>query len=123
MKLWKKQGQNEPNANYQWGQAVPLEQAKAGDIIQYRDFKWVRRITKKNGDWKEKDGTFSQHTAILASNQDGGLWEVYEQNIGKIRSVMLNSVYLKATTSTDSRGNQVQVEISGKFWIYRPQAK
>lgn len=113
------------DTDYKWGTSVQLAGAQAGDVIQYRDFKWVRRVTHANGAWEENEFTYPHHTAILGNKKQGSsdIWDVYEQNIKQKRTVQKNEVYLANTEYTDSDGATVTIKVSGTFWIYRAQKK
>lgn len=119
-------GKVTPNANYVWGTLVSLANAKSGDIIQYRNFTWTRRVTQKDGSWEESSGEYPHHTAILNGKKGNSpsCWHVYEQNWpANVKKVQLNTVFLKAGTFRMTNQASVTIKLTGRFWIYRPQSK
>lgn len=65
-------GQVTPNGNYRWGTSINLSQLRPGDIIQFRNYRYVRRITEADGSWAEDEQERPHHTAIVDSIDGGG---------------------------------------------------
>ena len=118
-------GKVTPNGNYVWGQKIAIGSARPGDIIQYRNYKWTRRKTKRDRSWEETNAAYSQHTAILAGRKGNSpsCWNVYEQNYGNVRSVTQGTVFLVAGQFRTTTQDSIRITTSGQFWIYRPVAE
>lgn len=109
------------DADYKWGSQVSLSDAKPGDIVQFRDYKFTRREEKEDGAWSEVDQKRPHHTAIIASVDGNGLLTVIEQNAPKksaVRKIQLGF----SNTSFSKDKITVTLSISGTVWFYRPQA-
>ena len=110
------------NENYIWGNLVSLGKAKPGDIIQYRNFRGKVRETLQNGSWRELSFIAQHHTAILAQPLGEGRWRVYQQNDQGQRFVTQDTInLLDATFQKGTR--KIEVNVEGKYWIYRPEAQ
>ena len=110
------------NSNYIWGKPVSLSQAKPGDIIQYRNFSGKRRETQQNGSWKELGFLAEHHTAILVERLNHGAWKVYQQNNEGQRFVTEDVVHLQDAKFIQE-SLKIEVDVSGKYWIYRPVSR
>lgn len=88
--------------NGKWTDSQPASKLLAGDIIQYRNTKFV---------YPTSTSTATQHTSIVATvNTAGSATFVYEQNFNGIRSVRKNSIDLTKLAS-------------GYLRIYRPKPR
>lgn len=88
--------------NGRWTDSKPTTRLLPGDIIQYRNTRFV---------YPSSTSTLSQHTSVVASvNTAGSATFVYEQNFNRIRSVRRNSIDLTKL-------------VSGYLRIYRPKAR
>lgn len=88
--------------NGRWTDSSPASKLLPGDIIQYRNTRFV---------YPTFTSTASQHTSIVATvNTAGGATFVYEQNFNGIRSVRKNSIDLTKL-------------VSGYLRIYRPKTR
>ncbi len=102
-------GEVTPRADYVWGLRVMVSSVRPGDIVQFRNY----RV-----DFETADGTGFEtrgnpnHTAIVASVSDNGVFEVYEQNVYNVQAVRRNTLYFE-------RGDGIR--ITGSFQFYRPQ--
>ncbi|RMG18704.1 MAG: hypothetical protein D6730_22525 [Bacteroidetes bacterium] len=110
------------SADYKWGKEITLGEARAGDIVQYKNFAWRIDITHKDGSTSWREMKYPHHTAILESKKGHGMWKVLEQNING-RLVKEHKVYLKNQHYTDEDGDQIKITVKGKRWIYRPQPR
>jgi hypothetical protein len=93
-----------PDAAYQWGQAIPLDKALPGDILQFSDYEMETSKTKTtslsfpDGASLEYEETSTQsvtrphHTAIVALSPDRGTVAVLEQNVERGRRVKEKTV-------------------------------
>lgn len=109
------------DADYKWGTLVKSrDDAKPGDIIQYRNVTTKSTVTTKIGNrtsTRTSSQSFPHHTAIVAENLGGGRLKVLEQNVGganvseeQKRRVQAGEVNLASQTG-------------GSVWIYRPVKK
>lgn len=120
------------DTDYVWGSAVDLASVKPGDIIQFTNYKFVRKDFYDND--KASGNTAAQgkrgsprHTAIVKSVGADGKITVWEQNIsadgetegGPVQSCDL---YFKSYTTGDEK-NGVKVTVSGTIKFYRPQPR
>jgi len=132
-----------PSANYVWGRATTVAHARAGDIIQFRNFRCtVTTVTtthtdQPNGGHQEETETQTEtksrphHTAIVDSVGSHGEMTVLEQNVGGVRSVVRNNLFFTSRTvppRTTRNGNQTitvrrTISVTGQVWFYRPQAR
>jgi hypothetical protein len=115
----KGRGKDSPNADdYTWGELVFTLEAtpkgqkatgkkadiKAGDVVQFRDTKWVTRSANVI-----KARFAPHHTAVVSRVQNqGGLLDVYEQNNNGQLKVAKGTLQLNALTE-------------GWIRVYRPQ--
>jgi len=117
-------GQITPDADYVWGTPVALADLRAGDIIQLRDYHFLKHVVTRNDDGtdttdEERDS--SHHTAIVERVDGNGAVTVLEQNVDG-SPVKRNQLYFSNRTTTS--GNQTTtITVSGTFWFYRPQAR
>jgi hypothetical protein len=88
--------------NGRWTDSKPTNKLLPGDIIQYRNAKFV---------YPTATSTTTQHTSIVATvNTAGSATFVYEQNFNRTRSVRRNSIDLTKL-------------VSGYLRVYRPKAR
>ena len=123
-----------PDGDYIWGRPVPLAAARPGDILQFRNFRIVRRVTTTR---YGEDGAVStmqsqeveerdHHTAVVTQNLGASLI-VAEQNVEPLgRVVQLNTIEIATGTTTtsnaaDSSQTTTQVMVEGDLRAYRPQ--
>lgn len=123
-------------ADYVWGQQVPLSQARPGDIVQFHDFNVVTTIVATT---RLPDGrayttqTWAQdqrehHTAIVEQNFGTSL-SLLEQNVPPLgMRVQRTIVPVVSTTLGRVQGDPnawgtTQTEVSGEVRVYRPLPK
>lgn len=88
--------------NGKWTDSKPTTKLLAGDIIQYRNTKFV---------YPTSTATASQHTSVVATvNTAGSATFVYQQNFNGIRTVRKDSIDLTKL-------------VSGYLRIYRPKTR
>ena len=113
------------NADYVWGTPVKGD-VKPGDLIQFRNYQYVRtiRTTNSDGSWSEKDEKEGRphHTAIVEQVNGDGSIVVLEQNARKGDPVARNTLFFKSGT-TESDNTKTTVKVTGTFRFYRPQAR
>ncbi len=123
-----------PDGDYIWGTPIRLADARPGDILQFRGFRMVKRITTTT---RTADGSIyrtqteqsedrDHHTAIVAENLGNSL-SILEQNVDPQGGVVQrHQIEIAAGTRNESDatdGSQVTTEIfiDGQIWAYRPQ--
>jgi hypothetical protein len=112
------------DADYVWGTPTSVVDAKPGDIIQFRDYRYDREITtsQPNGasDTKTDFQERPHHTAIVASVDGGGAITVLEQNAPDGSAT--HRVQLFFLDRDDTTGNKTtKIDVKGTFTVYRPQ--
>ncbi len=110
-----------PNADYVWGSAVSLDDARAGDIIQFRNYRYDRTIETDAGtdtDFQERP----HHTAIVEKRDGDGAATVLEQNAPDGSPGQRNQLFF-SSVSTNSGGRRTTIRVQGRFRFYRPQAR
>lgn len=120
------------DTDYIWGSAVDLASVKPGDIIQLKNYKYVRNEVYDNE--KESGNRLSEqtrgsprHTAIVKSVGSDGKITVWEQNVlsdgtstgGPVQTFDL---YFKSSSTGDAK-NGVTITVSGTIKFYRPQPR
>jgi hypothetical protein len=123
-----------PDADYVWGTPVPLAKIRPGDILQFRDFRIRRLITRTlrsaDGQVASSQGeeleSRDHHTAIV-ERITGGTASILEQNVGSLgkvvqrRQIELAPAVLTTTDPDDSSQVTTQVSVEGAVQAYRPQ--
>lgn len=119
-------GKLTPDADYVWGTAVKASDAKVGDLIQFRNYRYDRTVETKNPDGSgEADDDFQErphHTAIVEQLNDDGSVTVLEQNAPDGEPVVRSVLYFKSDKK--KAGNTTTtIKVTGTARFYRPQAK
>ncbi len=114
------------NADYVWGTSISRTDLQAGDIIQFRSYRYDREIKTEHADGSWHTDTDRQerphHTAIVDSVLADGEVVVLEQNAPVGSTVHRTHLFL-ADSTTKSGDTTTTVQVKGKLWFYRPQAK
>ena len=110
-----------PNANYVWGTSINLSDVRTGDVIQFRDYHYLKRVDNDDGSFREDGGGRPHHTAIVERVDGDGAITVLEQNF-EGSPVRRSQLYFTSRTST-SGGQTTTITVTGAFWFYRPQAR
>lgn len=114
-----------PDADYAWGVSVGLSGLRAGDVIQFRNYRYDRTIDTANPDGSGSTATDSQerphHTAIVERVESGGAVVVLEQNSPQGAPVTRHRLFFTSSMST-SGGQTTTISVQGTFWFYRPEA-
>jgi hypothetical protein len=125
-------GENTPNADYVWGEAVDLDAVKPGYILQFRDH--VLRVqTYTLGEFKwqpmpdEKPKVRPHHAAVIWEVLKEGGVKVAEQYVKPdIHKVNLNTI-LRLDRGSETRmispKEKIFIEVTGYVWAYRPVPK
>jgi hypothetical protein len=104
--------------DYVWGTRVALQDARPGDIIQFRDYSVT--VTARSGiDESTTDWEWAHHTAIVEQNVGIALL-ILEQNVDGSQTVKRGRVAIKPT----ERDGPVRTStvIEGRLTAYRPTA-
>jgi hypothetical protein len=119
-------------SDYIWGRPVSLAAARPGDIVQFRNFHIVRRVTTIA---RGEDGTLStmqtqemeerdHHTAIVTQNLGTSL-VIAEQNMEPLgRIVQRSTIEIASGVKRDSSPTMdttTETNVDGDVRIYRPQ--
>jgi hypothetical protein len=119
-------GQITGDADYIWGTQIQLDALQPGDIVQFRDYKYERKVTVDNSDGSSKWNTHSEerphHTAVVETVDGDGAATVLEQNAPLRSTVHRTQLFFK--TITVKHGNTTsEVTVEGTVWYYRPQKR
>ena len=119
-------GDVSPNVDYVWGTSVNLSDLRAGDVIQFRGYRFDREIVAHNADGSTTTTNDFQerphHTAIVESVGANGAVIVLEQNSPAGSPVVRNQLFLSGGTR-EGGGQSTTITVQGTFWFYRPQAR
>lgn len=107
-------------ADYVWGREVELEDAQPGDIIQFRDYQFDRRVDRSDGSYQTDSQERPHHTGISYRLGGNGAIIVLEQNAPVGSQVHQTQLYFSNTT-TNENGTRTTITIQGQVWFYRPQ--
>jgi hypothetical protein len=110
------------DANYKWGKQVSLSQLQPGDVIQFRNYRFDRKITRADGSWNTDFNGRPHHTAIVASVDGDGAVTVLEQNAPKGGPVQKTQLFF-SDSNKSSGGTKTTITVKGHFWFYRPEAR
>jgi hypothetical protein len=131
-------GKITPTGDYIWGRKISLQELRAGDAVQFKNFEveitTTTKTTDTDGSWSEDTQTETNtrgapnHSAIVASVGADGAITVYEQNIDGDRTVKERPLVLKAGTSSavSKSGSSTTtvtttIKIKGTVSLYRPE--
>ena len=95
-------GDVSPNVDYVWGTSVNLSDLRAGDVIQFRGYRFDREIVTHNADGSTTTTNDFQerphHTAIVESVGGNGAVTVLEQNTPDGSPVVRNQLFFSNGT-------------------------
>jgi hypothetical protein len=109
-----------PNADYAWGSSASLGDARPGDIIQFRNYRYDRTIETASGtdaDFQERP----HHTAIVERVDGAGAITVLEQNVPEGSPGQRSQLFF--SNVSPSGGARTTIRVKGRFWFYRPQPR
>jgi hypothetical protein len=112
------------DADYVWGTLVTLSDVRAGDIIQFRDYRFDRRVDTESAagsEFQEESQERPHHTAIV-ERVNGSEIMVLEQNVPRGTGVSRVTLYFASSTSSNGR-RTTTITVQGQFWFYRPQSR
>ena len=110
-----------PNADYVWGSLVSLSDARPGDIIQFRNYRYDRTIktdSRTDTDFQERP----HHTAIVERTDGDGAITVLEQNVPEGSTGQRIQLFFSNAT-TNIGGHRTTVKVQGRVRFYRPQPR
>ena len=119
-------GKVTPSADYVWGTAVSASDVKVGDVIQFRNYRYDKKVEKKNPDGSgSTDDEFQErphHTGVVEQVNSDGSMTVLEQNAPDGDPVARNVLYF--TSSSNKDGNTTTtIKVKGTVKFYRPQSR
>lgn len=119
-------GKVTPRADYVWGTPVRLANVRPGDVIQFRDYEYQRRVDTSNSDGSsafQVDGqTRPHHTAVVESVDGNGALTALEQNSPVGTPVTRTQLFFLAGR-TKSGSTTTTITVKGTTQFYRPQPK
>jgi len=112
---------NPDTTDYVWGDPVPLDQLRPGDIVQFKD----HVMTEYKPDGSSEFHTRPHHSALVIEVLDAGKTiRVEEQHIKpNIHRIYWNTVYLQDGTGLGPDGTPIRWEVTGQVTGYRAQPK
>jgi CHAP domain len=108
------------NADYMWGSSVSLAEARPGDVIQFRNYRYDRTVETASGtdtDFQERP----HHTAIVERVDGAGAITVLEQNVPEGSAGQRAQLFF--SNVSPSAGVRTTTRVKGRFWFYRPQPR
>lgn len=113
-----------PDADYVWGTVVTLADVRPGDVIQFRDYRFDRRVETESAAGTEFQEDFQErphHTAIVERVNESEI-TILEQNAPRGTGVSRATLFFASGTTRNGR-RTTTITIQGQFWFYRPQAR
>jgi len=110
-----------PNADYVWGNPVSLAEARPGDIIQFRNYRYDRTMktdSSTDTDFQERP----HHTAIVERIDGDGAITVLEQNVPEGSAGQRTQLFF-SNVNTNTSGRRTTISVHGRVRFYRPQAR
>jgi len=114
-----------PDDDYVWGTPVSLEELQPGDVIQFRDYRFVRQTTTEDdeGTGTDVDGIERpHHTAIVETVHGDGVVTVLEQNIPPGSRVTRRRVHF-TNSEVETETQTITITVTGTWWFYRAEAR
>jgi hypothetical protein len=119
-------GKVTPNADYVWGSSVGQSDVKPGDLIQFRNYRYDKKVETKNSDGSGSFQTEFQerphHTAIVEEVHGDGSITVLEQNAPAGDPVARSTLFF-SNSSTKSGNTTTTIKVKGTVRFYRAQAR
>ena len=114
------------DADYVWGTSVKKTDAQPGDVIQFRNYRYDRKIETNNPDGSgSTDNDFQErphHTAVVEKVNGDGSMVVLEQNAPEGEAVIRSTLYF-TSGSSESGNTKTTIQVKGTVRFYRPQAR
>jgi hypothetical protein len=115
-----------PDDDYIWGSPVSLDELQAGDIIQFRNYRYVEETVTEDDEGtstSERGHERPHHTAIVETVHGGGVVTVLEQNIPEGRGPVQRTRLYFTDTEIETENGSVTIDVSGTWWFYRAEAR
>jgi hypothetical protein len=126
-------GEITPDADYVWGRPISLSQVQPGDVLQFRNFHIVKRMTttmqgpggQLSRSESEEEEERDHHTAIVERNFGDSI-SIYEQNVEPAgRVVQRNRIAIASHTENETNEAEAsqtftQISVEGEVYAYRP---
>lgn len=135
--------------DYEWGEAIGVNDARPGDILQFRDYEVTTTVEttyvfddgSEITETEEKTAVRGHHTAIVDHVIDTQQLSILEQHVKPLgkrvqrhtlptRDIPSKTVTSHKTVKAPNGKNKpakvttvTTVTVSGKIWAYRPVAK
>jgi hypothetical protein len=113
-----------PDADYVWGTLVTLADVRAGDVVQFRDYRFDRRVETESADGTTIDEEFQErphHTAIVERVNESEI-TILEQNVPRGSGVSRATLFFASGASRSGR-RTTTITVRGQFRFYRPQPR
>jgi hypothetical protein len=115
-----------PDADYAWGTPISLGDVQAGDVIQFRNYRYDRETTVEDANGGSTTNTWFEerphHTAVVERVDGNGALTVLEQNSPQGSTVHRTQLFFSDTTTTQGR-RTTKISVQGSIWYYRPQRR
>lgn len=115
-----------PDADYVWGTAVSLGDVQPGDVVQFRGYRYERRVEVNNpdgsGSFRTEVHERPHHTAIVERVDGNGALTVLEQNSPAGSPVTRTQLFFSSRSSQRGR-ETTTITVQGTVWFYRPAAR
>ena len=114
-----------PTADYIWGSQVNLSDVSAGDIIQFKNYRYDRTIvteTSTETTTNTDSQTRPHHTAIVEIVGGQGALTVLEQNVPSGGAAQRTQLFF-SKVDTSSGSQKTTITVQGSFRFFRPQAR
>jgi hypothetical protein len=119
-------GEVTADADYIWGTQIQLDALQAGDILQFRDYRYDRTIRTDSADGSFREFSDFQerphHTAVVEQVGEHGAVTVLEQNAPRGSVVHRTQLFFSSTTFKEG-SKTTEITVVGNVWFYRPQKK
>ncbi len=111
------------HGEYKWGNPISLQNAKAGDILQFKRYACEEKITnKKSGEWKTNTTNARHHTAIIMHGQENGAARCFHQNFKQKKTVHRTTFQLHSA-KYEKNGLEYEYKVTGTISAYRPMTR
>jgi surface antigen len=114
------------DADYVWGASVKQSDAKPGDVIQFRNYRYDRTVETNNPDGSGSTTSDFQerphHTAIVEQVNGDGSMTVLEQNAPEGEPVVRSRLFF-TSGKTKSGNTTTTIKVKGSVRFYRPQSR
>lgn len=111
------------HGEYKWGNPISLQNAKAGDILQFKRYACETKVTnKKTGDWETNTVNARHHTAIVMRSQTNGAALCSHQNFRQKKTVH-RTVFQLSSSKFEKNGVEYEHKVTGTISAFRPMTR